>query len=230
MAAARQIIAQGCEQCPQSADVWLEAARLNVRAFVINSATSKRHVTDNGSGSKLGAFLGNPGRRPRTLKSFWRRRCSTCSTRSRFGSLPPTSRLTSRPKSAYCVAVRCAEAYTGLNKEILHEHHFLVFLLMLAGLEFIPNSYKLWKAAVELEENPEEARIMLTRAVECAFQRPASVAWSTLVLTHSTVTRDGDTRESRHPGQRGPVAGPGATRVLRKGPQGPCHLSGGKLI
>jgi hypothetical protein len=31
LAAARQIIAQGCEECPQSADVWLEAARLNVR-------------------------------------------------------------------------------------------------------------------------------------------------------------------------------------------------------
>ena len=113
-------------------------------------------------------------------------------------------------------------SYTGII--------FLVFLLMPAGLEFIPNSYKLWKAAVELEENPEEARIMLTRAVECALQRPASVACSTLVLTQSTVTRDGDTRGSRHPGQRGPVAGPGAARVLRKGPQGPCHLSGGKLI
>ena len=31
LAAARQIIAQGCEECPQSPDVWLEAARLNVR-------------------------------------------------------------------------------------------------------------------------------------------------------------------------------------------------------
>lgn len=34
------------------------------------------------------------------------------------------------------------------------------------GLEFIPNSVRLWKAAVELEE-PGEARILLSRAVEC---------------------------------------------------------------
>lgn len=29
--AARQVIAKGCEECPTSQDVWLEAARLNVR-------------------------------------------------------------------------------------------------------------------------------------------------------------------------------------------------------
>uniref|UniRef100_A0A8C3TKG8 Pre-mRNA-processing factor 6 n=1 Tax=Catharus ustulatus TaxID=91951 RepID=A0A8C3TKG8_CATUS len=34
------------------------------------------------------------------------------------------------------------------------------------ALEHVPNSVRLWKAAVELEE-PEEARIMLSRAVEC---------------------------------------------------------------
>lgn len=34
------------------------------------------------------------------------------------------------------------------------------------ALEHIPNSVRLWKAAVELE-NPEEARILLSRAVEC---------------------------------------------------------------
>jgi pre-mRNA-processing factor 6 len=33
-------------------------------------------------------------------------------------------------------------------------------------LELIPNSVKLWKAAVSEEENPEDARILLSRAVE----------------------------------------------------------------
>ena len=37
------------------------------------------------------------------------------------------------------------------------------------ALEQIPNSVRLWKAAVELEE-PEDARILLTRAVECCPQ------------------------------------------------------------
>ena len=36
------------------------------------------------------------------------------------------------------------------------------------GLEHIPNAVRLWKAAVELEE-PEDARILLSRAVEYAF-------------------------------------------------------------
>ena len=40
-----------------------------------------------------------------------------------------------------------------------------------AALEHIPNSVRLWKAAVELEEE-EDARIMLSRAVECC---PTSV-------------------------------------------------------
>lgn len=39
------------------------------------------------------------------------------------------------------------------------------------ALQEIPNSVRLWKAAVELEE-PEDARILLSRAVECC---PTSV-------------------------------------------------------
>ena len=33
MVAARKLIKQGCEQCPKSEDVWLEAARLHVRGL-----------------------------------------------------------------------------------------------------------------------------------------------------------------------------------------------------
>ena len=38
MVAARKLIKQGCEQCPKSEDVWLEAARLHVRGFDILSS------------------------------------------------------------------------------------------------------------------------------------------------------------------------------------------------
>jgi pre-mRNA-processing factor 6 len=34
MVAARKLIKAGCEQCPKSEDVWLEAARLHVGFFV----------------------------------------------------------------------------------------------------------------------------------------------------------------------------------------------------
>lgn len=48
-----------------------------------------------------------------------------------------------------------------------------LFLLSLCfvALEQIPNSVRIWKATVELE-GPEDAQIMLSRAVECC---PTSV-------------------------------------------------------
>merc|ERR1719228_417424 len=50
------------------------------------------------------------------------------------------------------------------------------------ALEHIPNSVRLWKAAVELEE-PEDARILLSRAVECC---PTSVElWLALARLES---------------------------------------------
>jgi len=47
----------------------------------------------------------------------------------------------------------------------------ITYLLHFTALENIPNSVKLWKLAVELEDE-EDARIMLSRAVECC---PTSV-------------------------------------------------------
>lgn len=37
------------------------------------------------------------------------------------------------------------------------------------GLEIVPNSVRLWKEAIELEE-PEDALVLLQRAVECCPQ------------------------------------------------------------
>ncbi|VDN35326.1 unnamed protein product [Gongylonema pulchrum] len=53
------------------------------------------------------------------------------------------------------------------------------------ALEQIPTSVRLWKAAVELEE-PEDARILLTRAVECC--RLCWNMWDMLILSFSTST------------------------------------------
>jgi pre-mRNA-processing factor 6 len=48
----------------------------------------------------------------------------------------------------------------------------------MVALEFIPNSVRLWKETVNLEDDPEDARILLTRAVEVI---PTSVElWLTL--------------------------------------------------
>jgi len=34
MAAARELIAQGCIECPTSEDIWIESSRLNVRCHL----------------------------------------------------------------------------------------------------------------------------------------------------------------------------------------------------
>ena len=38
--AARNLIMKGCEECPKSEDIWLEAARLVVRHLIIMSETN----------------------------------------------------------------------------------------------------------------------------------------------------------------------------------------------
>ena len=50
--------------------------------------------------------------------------------------------------------------------------------MFLVALEQIPNSVRIWKAAVELE-GPEDAQIMLSRAVECC---PTSVEVKVFVI------------------------------------------------
>lgn len=59
----------------------------------------------------------------------------------------------------------------GLEKFRTSYVNFVSRLLIPSALEHIPNSVRIWKAAVELE-GPEDAQIMLSRAVECC---PTSV-------------------------------------------------------
>lgn len=50
---------------------------------------------------------------------------------------------------------------------------------VMIGLENVPTAVRLWKAAVELEE-PEDARILLSRAVEYASFFPSLFHFHTL--------------------------------------------------
>lgn len=43
MVAARKLIKAGCEHCPKSEDVWLEAARLHVRATLVSTIQFRLH-------------------------------------------------------------------------------------------------------------------------------------------------------------------------------------------
>lgn len=77
------------------------------------------------------------------------------------------------------------------KKKVLRKGIAIYFMIVgsnyiITALENIPSSVRLWKALVELEE-PEDARILLSRAVECC---PLSVE---VFLYHSTdVVTSGD--------------------------------------
>lgn len=63
------------------------------------------------------------------------------------------------------------EVEISTKKKVLRKGNIMIFMIVdynfiIIALENIPNSVRLWKALVELEE-PEDARILLSRAVEC---------------------------------------------------------------
>ncbi len=53
MVAARKIIKAGCEQCPKSEDVWLEAARLHVSGYHVSSCIYDTDCTQNNDDAKV---------------------------------------------------------------------------------------------------------------------------------------------------------------------------------
>jgi pre-mRNA-processing factor 6 len=99
---------RGCENCPRSEDVWLEAARLHP---------------------------------PVTAKAVLARGVA---------QIPDSYKL-------YMAAANLEETDAAKSR------------VLRRALERIPNSVRLWKAAVELAE-PADARILLSRAVECCPQ------------------------------------------------------------
>lgn len=107
---ARRLASKGCELCPGSEDVWLEAARLQA------NMASSRSVLARG-----------------------------------VASLPRSVRL-------WLQAARLEAPDAAAQSRVLRK-----------ALERVPDSVRLWKAAVELA--PEaDARVLLARAVECCPQ------------------------------------------------------------
>ena len=74
-----------------------------------------------------------------------------------FGSPRLTLNTTTKPKSACCESV---STYTFSHLLASYSRLFR------AAVEHIPNSVRLWKVTVNLETNPADARIILSRAVE----------------------------------------------------------------
>lgn len=91
MVAARKLIKAGCEQCPKSEDVWLEAARLHVR-FNANLPLARCNTN-------------YVHRTMTTPRSSWRMRCSMLDRVSKFGWQRPIWSTTSKPKSVFYAKV-----------------------------------------------------------------------------------------------------------------------------
>ena len=53
MIAAQKLIKQGCENCPKSEDVWLDAARLHVRNTINSSHLDIHSLIQNGDDAKV---------------------------------------------------------------------------------------------------------------------------------------------------------------------------------
>ena len=129
---ARKLMVQGCEECPDNEDVWLEAARLHVCSFCL-----------------LGA-------------------CFVCCLLVVLHSLFVS--FFQSPENAKALLAKAIRFLPNSVKIWLHaasleQEKNGKQAVIRKALEQIPTSVKLWKAAVELEE-PDDARILLSRAVE----------------------------------------------------------------
>ena len=191
MAAARKVISQGCEMCPTSEDVWLEAAHLHVSDFFFDVWNRIAFYLNTIPGPFFCLLCGY-------VPGLFVCRCMCMCIRVCVSSacLPPLwwwfdmcdfvcrfARPSQPPEDAKKLLARAIQAIPSstnlwLRAASLEQDVRLKKRVLRRALEDIPNSIRLWKEAVSLEE-PAEARLLLVRAVECV---PESVEmWLALV-------------------------------------------------
>ncbi|KAG5221097.1 Pre-mRNA-processing factor [Salix suchowensis] len=140
MVAARKTIMQGCEMCPKSEDVWLEAARLHVRLHTVLLMCVSDITMKNNNDAKV--VLANAVQHVSQSVKIWL----------------AAAELESDAKSKKRVLRKGA----ALHMTNISKHHSFIPI----ALEHIPNSVLLWKQTVNLETSAVDARILLSRAVE----------------------------------------------------------------
>ena len=138
MVAARKLIKAGCEQCPKSEDVWLEAARLHVRTDNLNQCAGYSFSSQNRDDAKI--ILANAVQHAGQSVKIWL----------------AAADLEQDMKSKKRV----------LRKGVFYDHPYPIIPYIFVALENIPNSVRLWKETVNLETSASDARILLSRAVE----------------------------------------------------------------
>lgn len=136
--AARNLIMKGCEVNPLSEDLWLEAARINpADTAKAVIAQAARHIPTSVS---FFCYLYD-------ILNFLNSNLQKILLKHLILKNPEQVRI--------WIKAADVETETKAKRRVYRK-----------ALEHIPNSVRLWKSAVELE-NPEDARILLSRAVEC---------------------------------------------------------------
>lgn len=143
MVAARKLIKAGCDQCPKSDDVWLEAARLHVcyHKFCLPLLVGSLESQNNDDAKVI---LANAVPHVGQSVRIWL----------------AAADLEHDVKAKRRVLRKCTPTCNRLCLVVLN----IVFLL--PALEHIPNSVRLWKETVNLEASAADARTLLSRAVE----------------------------------------------------------------
>ena len=174
MSAARQLISQGCENCPNAEDVWLEAARLNTReqakAVLANAI---RHVPHS---VKVWLRAAESEENAKDKKRILRRALELIPNSVKLWQT--AVELEDDPEDARVMlsrAVECVpesvEMWLALVR--LESYENARALLNKAG-EKCPNSPEIWIAAAKLEEavgNDERVTKIVQRAVKALNAR-----------------------------------------------------------
>ena len=145
MVTARKIIKAGCENCPKSEDVWLEAARLHVGSIYLIDDETLTWIQNNHDAKII---LANAVQYVGQSVKIWM-------TAADLENDQKAKKRVLRKGPLISLTISCLISSSHLFSSPRSP-----------ALEHIPNSVRLWKETVNLEESAADARILLARAVE----------------------------------------------------------------
>ncbi|KAG6902409.1 hypothetical protein C0995_000335 [Termitomyces sp. Mi166 len=188
MVAARKLIKQGCEQCPKSEDIWLEAARLHVRTIFLNYCARPDGSSKQNDDAKV--ILANAVQHVGQSVKIW------LAAADLEHDVKAKKRVLRKALEHIPNSVRLWKETVNLESSIVDAR-----ILLSRAVEVIPLSVELWLALARLE-TPEKAKAVLNKARKAV---PTSheiwIAAGRLIEQQVDVVPEGEklkTEEERH--------------------------------
>lgn len=146
MVKARKLIQEGCDNCPRNEEVWREAARLNVGSLdrLMEKGLMKPDDPQTPDNAKI--ILANAVQSLPQSVNIW------LDAAALEQDVNAKKRVLRKGELGQC--------------QQLGRMRRADDLFALSALEMVPNSVKLWRNTVNLEDDPADARLLLSRAVE----------------------------------------------------------------